>query len=682
MRAAMSGVQVGASDPRVLLVCMPMGLVQTPNLGLSLLKASLARHGISCDVRYLSVEFVEHFIPGTDAIPRYVRLVDQPHLSEVCASYFAERRFGPDPQRDALVARHLSTVTPDERELIASVECAIRPFLDYCLDSVPWERYCLVGFTTLFAGMTIPSAALARYVKARVPHLVTVLGGWNTGDEMGIVIAERLHEFDYVLRGESEDSFPELVRRVLGGTAPNGIPGLVVRDEASGRARSWAQALTADVDAIPFPDFSDYFDTMAAGRFKGDPPGGWSVPFESSRGCWWGAMRHCKFCGLNGLSMPFRSKTPGRLLEEIDDIVAKHHPRLLFAADTILDLKYFESVLPLLAERHPDVHVAYEVKAPVRREQMARLSKASVNLLTVGVESLSTRILQLMDKGTTYLKNVHCLRLAREFGIDVGWQYLYGFPAERWEDYAERVAQLRVLHHLPPPLQACPVTVARFSPYYFNASSNGLAAVRAHPDYRMAFPWDQHDLDRVAYHFSFEFADGRPPGMTSQIAELLGSAVERWRASFRGARLELHAGRSGGWIVDTRFDDPRVFLVDAHTCRVLQALDTDVRLAAVARSICSVAQEHALEDLIGLPAVRDVNLLLRARDEAERLGTEPIAIPSPFQGQLITEASHIEAGIVALAERLRSLGLIIAEHDRWLSLCVPHPAEAARPEAV
>jgi radical SAM superfamily enzyme YgiQ (UPF0313 family) len=39
--------------------------------------------------------------------------------------------------------------------------------------------------------------------------------------------------------------------------------------------------------------------------------------FEASRGCWWGAKHHCTFCGLNGLSMTFRSKSADRAYSEI-----------------------------------------------------------------------------------------------------------------------------------------------------------------------------------------------------------------------------------------------------------------------------------------------------------------------------------------------------------------------------
>ena len=44
---------------KVLLLSMPMGALERPSLGLSLLKARLVESGCACDVRYLAFSFAE-----------------------------------------------------------------------------------------------------------------------------------------------------------------------------------------------------------------------------------------------------------------------------------------------------------------------------------------------------------------------------------------------------------------------------------------------------------------------------------------------------------------------------------------------------------------------------------------------------------------------------------------------
>ncbi len=60
-------------------------------------------------------------------------------------------------------------------------------------------------------------------------------------------------------------------------------------------------------------------------------------------------MRHCTFCGLNGSSMAFRSKSPGRVLAEIRELEARYGCSRFETVDNILDMDYFKNVLPALA---------------------------------------------------------------------------------------------------------------------------------------------------------------------------------------------------------------------------------------------------------------------------------------------------------------------------------------------
>lgn len=657
---------------KVMLLCMPMGLVQTPNLALSLLKPALRRAGIDCDVRYFNVELLDRFIPGEEIIRRYVHLVDQPSLAEACASFFADRVFGPDERRASLVEAVLDQASPGERALARAIQAAVDPFLAWCLASIRWSEYRIVGFTSLFAGMTAPSLALAKLLKAHCPELVTVLGGWNTGGDMGRVIAERCGELDYVLRGEAEDTFVDFSRRLLEGKALDGIAGLVFRNRTTNEVNEWPQTLVSDLDTIPEPDFDDYFTAMERSRFRGPPPRGWSLPFESARGCWWGAIRHCKFCGLNGMSMPFRSKSPARVLGELDRMVERHRPRLLFAADTIFDPSYFDSVLPQLEGRYPQVEIAYELKAPIKRRQMAQLKKAGITSLTIGIENLSTRLLQLMEKGTSAVQNVHCLRLASEYGIRVGWQYLYGIPHESLNDYQEALASTPLLHHLSPPLQACPMTLARFSPYFDSAAQHGVAAIHSHRDYQMVYPWPEPDLQRVSYLFDFDFADGRPPGFTQLIATMCNEAAARWQSAHAEVALTLLRGHDLSMIIDTRFGDRRIVLLEGTSALILDALDSPVPTTQIAaRAYAHIRDWHNIWfALLGPHQQRDLAVIASMRHNGELDATTITRVGCVFglhPPHSIEEAESLIAGVV---DQLRALSLVFEADGHSVSLAV------------
>ena len=71
------------------------------------------------------------------------------------------------------------------------------------------------------------------------------------------------------------------------------------------------------MDEIPTPRFDEYFERLAKTVFASEVMREVRLPYETSRGCWWGAKSHCTFCGLNGTTMAFRSKSGDRVVGEL-----------------------------------------------------------------------------------------------------------------------------------------------------------------------------------------------------------------------------------------------------------------------------------------------------------------------------------------------------------------------------
>lgn len=83
-----------------------------------------------------------------------------------------------------------------------------------------------------------------------------------------------------------------------------------------------------------------------------------------------------------------------------------------------------------------------------------------------GIESLSDRLLLHMRKGTTALRNIQLLKWCRQYGIEVDWNLLYGFPGETREDYDRMMELLPAIRFLPPPGACGPLRLDRFSLYF------------------------------------------------------------------------------------------------------------------------------------------------------------------------------------------------------------------------
>jgi hypothetical protein len=109
-------------------------------------------------------------------------------------------------------------------------------------------------------------------------------------------------------------------------------------------------------------------------------------------GCWWGERSHCTFCGLNGATMAFRSKTPERVLSEIKFLCERYGVATFSVVDGILDMRYFRSVLPRLAEARLGIEFFWEVKANLDHRHVRQLRAAGVRFIQPGIESLSDHV--------------------------------------------------------------------------------------------------------------------------------------------------------------------------------------------------------------------------------------------------------------------------------------------------
>jgi len=401
------------------------------------------------------------------------------------------------------------------------------------------------------------SLALARDIKARWPEKRIVFGGGNCEGAMGLQLHRSFPWVDFVCAGEGEHALPLLIEAIAAGADGAGIPGIVYRDTSGRTVDNGRGAPITDLDAVPSPDYDEYFAAVARSPLvHALRP---SLLIETSRGCWWGARSHCTFCGLNGSTMAFRSKSPGRVYAELEEFRRRYPATHVMAVDNILDMRYFRDVLPRLRDRPLGLTLFYETKANLTKAQVQLLRDSGVRAIQPGVESLSTHVLQLMRKGVTSLQNIQLLKWCSQYDVTAAWNLLYGFPGETVEDYEALAGMLDAIWHLPPPHAVGAVRMDRFSPYYDDARTFGMVNVRPMEIYSLLYPLDAAAVANLAYFFTYEREDGSDP---ERVLGDIPDRVERWRRA-AGCRLTASREPSGDVIVsDTRPNarHPRVAL--------------------------------------------------------------------------------------------------------------------------
>jgi ribosomal peptide maturation radical SAM protein 1 len=542
---------------RVLLVNMPFSNLRWPNLGPSLLKAALARRGIGCEMAYFNFDFAERIGPD-----RYQWIAD--HFAFVLGGerlfaleYFAGRLPDDDAYWREVLLRGDPELSAADRADYESAAGHVGPFLDACVAAYDWSRYAVVGFAASFQ-QTLPSLCLASRIKRLRREIKVVFGGAACEAEMGVEIARRFAEVDYVCLGEADEAVPELAAQLVQGQLGLLPPGVVERSPDADRlppaccdlppAPDAERFLVRDLDAVPYPDFDDYFARLkrSGWRDRLEP----LLFFETSRGCWWGQKRHCAFCGLNGSRLRFRSKSPRRALDELRHLVGRYGVRRACSADNILDPRYFDSLLPMLERSGIGLAFVYEMKTNLTRPQVEALLRAGLGAAQLGIETFSTPLLRQIGKGATALENLQALRWFSEAGIEVKWNLLYGFPGEDPDGYRAMAELLPSLYHLAPPLAVGRVRLDRFSPYFDDPAGHGMVCPRPSRAFRFVFPFPDDVLARLAYYYEFDYADRRHP---EDYAGPILRAARTWQ-DLKGQVTLRYFDRGDGVLVltDTR----------------------------------------------------------------------------------------------------------------------------------
>jgi ribosomal peptide maturation radical SAM protein 1 len=527
----------------VLFAVVPFAEVARPSIGVSLLQAAVNRLGFSSRIHYFNINFAEQI--GLDL---YLRLANAfPPDTLIGEWFFADLVFGDQiPDEHTYLAKVL-TQYPYIPEILKARQFRQR-FIDRCVQEIQHHNPRVVGFTTTFH-QTCACLAIAQRLKDAVNPPVIVFGGANCEGEMGLQMIRSFPWVDYVCTQEGDLAFPAFLEQLLNQNNPHPPPGILRRGESKAVTQP---ELVRNLDQLPIPTYEDYFAQLADSNLAGQIRP--SAAIETSRGCWWGAKNHCTFCGLNGATMQYRSKSPERAFAELVYLKETYGLKQIESVDNILDLKYIKTLFPQLIEADLGIELFYETKANLKWHQLSILAQAGVRTIQPGIESLSDVVLRLMNKGCTSAQNIQLLRWADELGITVAWNIISGFPGEPHAEYDAMAELIPLLVHLQPPTGCSPFRLDRFSPYHSQPEQYGLRNIRPSYSYYYIFPYGGRELGRLAYYFDFDYADGQNPD--TYIGSLT-RAVQHWWNVYRIApeerpRLDLHHINDTLIIQDTR----------------------------------------------------------------------------------------------------------------------------------
>lgn len=572
---------------RVLLISMPFADVSIPSLALSQLKAIVQEEaGLPCDVLYLNMafrNFTDH--PEIyDRVSTYTLFGEWPFGEDLFGSDWAKSDRGGAGFLDTEIPLGLVDSEPAKSDLIL-MRTLSGPFLDKWMDDINLDAYNVIGFTSVFF-QQVASLALAKRIKQVYPEKMIAFGGANCNEATEKALLRLFPFIDWIFSGQADASLSKAVQQWIHtpGKPPAGISGISYRD--NGAIITQGSGEPVNLDRLPFPEFQEF--TVGLKKWVSDiqTP---TISLEFSRGCWWGDKSQCVFCGVNHKTLSFRGKSPERAELEIQSIVERYGIKRICVTDSILQMAYFRTLLPSLAKKELLQDLFVETKANLNRKQVRLLKSAGVHRFQPGIESLDTELLAYMRKGTTLLKNVQLLKWTREYNVDPVWNLLYGFPGESQDAYRRMALIIPTLSHLKPPGHFGPVKLQRFSVLFNQRRNWGIRDVVAAKMYTFLYPFEQQDLDEIAYYFNCEF-DGKDeiPAYT----ELLKGEVETWQNVWKDPEPPLLAFKREG----EKGSGERITIYDGRSCATDLELQLNEEMSAI---YLSCDKQQRFESLTG-----------------------------------------------------------------------------------
>lgn len=473
--------------PTIALISAPWPFFHQPSIQLGVLKAYLKQ---AMPLLPVAAHHLYLRVAAAIGYERYRRICRRTWLAEsVYAALLDPERAG---QAARIFKREAGRGTGLGGEDFAAVVAATGAATDAWIESVAWEALRLAGFSLCLCQLTA-SLYCIRKIKAVAPGLPIVVGGSLFAGESVPQLMRAVPEIDFMVTGEGEKPLLHLVRRLIAGTPDrvSEIAGLVCRNQLAGSLIPAADQLTT-LEVLPYPDFDDYFRLL--GGLKPEKRFFPTLPAEVSRGCGWqrvaatgGKSGGCAFCNLNRQWRGYRLKRPSQVAREIDYLTNRHRVLSVAFVDNLLPVRQIPEIFGYIRGLKKDLRLFGEIRAVTPLPALEAMRAAGVREVQIGIEALSSRLLEKLNKGTSAIKNLEIMKHCEALGIENRGNLICGFPGSDDADVLETLAALPFAMPFRP-LKPVYFWLGVESPIWRSPERFGIRAVANHPYYHALFP--------------------------------------------------------------------------------------------------------------------------------------------------------------------------------------------------
>jgi radical SAM superfamily enzyme YgiQ (UPF0313 family) len=305
-----------------------------------------------------------------------------------------------------------------------------------------------IALTVMPGPQLVNAVPLSKAVKRLFPRIPIIWGG-NFGSLYPEPVLNAPY-VDWLVRGQGEHTFLELLEALDGKRDPKTIAGLAFR-EADGSHWKAPERIWRGPNELPAPPYhkievGKYLQPTFLGRRSG--------VYQASIGCPYG----CNFCGvISVFGRKEKVQSPARTAEHLGYLARNHGMDSVHFYDNNFFLG--EAHAREVAEQFKPLGLRWWCEARVDAlnrfsdETWRALHAAGLTMVFCGAESGSDEVLKKMNKDITTDEILRAAAKTREHGIIPEFSFVFGDPDEPEQEIENTLGFIRKLKRVNPAME-------------------------------------------------------------------------------------------------------------------------------------------------------------------------------------------------------------------------------------